>query len=249
MNYIAEINRFYDWLETNSLSTSAIVLWHSLMHINNKCGWIKEFGVATSVLCTKTGLSERTIRNARNELKQKARIDWKSRGGNRAATYQLLSLTATDADNVTAIASDTLSDSASDNASALNKLNYTKQSIYLSGEEKILTDHLAKTLGVMLRDQSYLELLCMNNQIHSMEQMQNYIKTFFVELASRGEVYKDLQDAKKHFANWLKIKLNNYENNKRGDRERKREGKFTQEEWTNQDTAEFIEFANSITIG
>ena len=70
-----------------------------------------------------------------------------------------------------------------------------------------------------------------------------------MELASRGEVYKDLQDAKQHFANWLKIKLKNYENNKRGDRERKREGKFTQEEWTNQDTAEFIEFANSITIG
>lgn len=136
MNYIAEVNRFYDWLETNLLSTSAIVLWHALMNINNKCGWIKEFGVATSVLCAKTGLSDRTIRNARNELKQKGRIDWKTRGGNRSATYILFPLSVTIADTVSVITSDTLSDSTSDNASALNKLNYTKLNKEKSRKEK-----------------------------------------------------------------------------------------------------------------
>lgn len=144
MNYIKELNGFYDWLEINSLSTSAIALWHALMHINNKAGWAEEFTVATSVLCIKTGLSDRTIRNARNELKQKGRIDWKSRKGNQAATYKIISfLSATiadnasdnskknivseiNADNVSVNASDNLSDSSSDNVSTLIKLNETK---------------------------------------------------------------------------------------------------------------------------
>lgn len=148
MNYIKELNAFYDWLETNSLSTSAIVLWHALMHINNKAGWAEEFGVATSVLCVKTGLSDRTIRNARNELKQKGRIDWKSRKGNRSAIYKIIPLSETkpenitgktsskdnkkdlpeiNADNVSGNTSDNTSGNTSGNVSALNKLNKTKQ--------------------------------------------------------------------------------------------------------------------------
>lgn len=151
MNYIKELNAFYDWLETNSLSTSAIALWHALMHINNKAGWVAEFGVAVSVLCIKTGLAERTIGNARNELKQKGRIDWKTRKGNQSAVYKMISLfdnvsatgadklsdkvetdtdenelSAINADNVSVSVSDNTSDSVSGNASTLNKLNKTK---------------------------------------------------------------------------------------------------------------------------
>lgn len=61
------------------------------MHINNKCGWITEFAVATSVLEVKTGLKRRTIERARNELKQKGRINWKSRKGNQSAVYTIIS--------------------------------------------------------------------------------------------------------------------------------------------------------------
>ncbi|WP_352404487.1 helix-turn-helix domain-containing protein [Sporanaerobacter acetigenes] len=155
MNYIKELNAFYDWLETNSLSTSAIALWHALMHINNKTGWAEEFGVAASVLCIKTGLSDRTIRNARNELKQKGRIDWRSRKGNQSAIYKMISfmeevpeivssntsdkpsgndikeddekeLSEINADNVSGSTSGNTSGSVSGNASTLNKLNETK---------------------------------------------------------------------------------------------------------------------------
>jgi len=93
MNYIKELNAFYDWLETNSLSTSAIALWHALMHICNKCGWAEEFGVAISTLSVKTGLSRRGVQNARNELQQKGRIKWRSRGGNKSAVYTIIPLT------------------------------------------------------------------------------------------------------------------------------------------------------------
>lgn len=81
MNYIKEINAFYDWLELNDVSPSAINLWYALMHINNKSGWASSFTVAESVLCVKTGLSDRTLRKVRNELKQLGRIDFASRKG------------------------------------------------------------------------------------------------------------------------------------------------------------------------
>lgn len=176
MNYIKELNAFYDWLETNSLSTSAIALWHALMHVNNRAGWIEEFGVATSVLCAKTGLSDRTVRNARNELKQKGRIEWKSRRGNQSAVYKIIplsesmsaiisgntsdkhsgnsdknSLSETDADNISGNTSGNTSDNLSGNASALNKLNETKQ----NEDDDVINDndpfvYYSKNIGPML---------------------------------------------------------------------------------------------------
>jgi len=106
MNYIKLINAFYDRLETNSLSTSAIALWHALVHVNNKAGWQREFSVAVSVLCVKTGLSERTISNARNDLKMKGYLDFKSRKGSKSAMYSLVDLSATIADKVSDKGSD-----------------------------------------------------------------------------------------------------------------------------------------------
>ncbi|WP_222618006.1 DnaD domain protein [Sporosarcina sp. resist] len=144
MNYIKLLNSFYDRLETNSLSTSAIALWHAIVHVNNKAGWPEEFTVAVSVLCIKTGLSERTVNNARNDLKINGLIDFRSRKGNKSAVYKVIDLSATityklsDKDSLSAIdadspsdnASDKRSDNLSDNASALlkeTKLNEIKQ--------------------------------------------------------------------------------------------------------------------------
>lgn len=127
MNYIKLLNSFYDRLETNSLSTSAIALWHALVHINNKAGWRSEFTVAVSVLRIKSGLSEKSVTNARNELNQKGYIDFKSRKGNQSAIYQLIDLSVTVTDKVADSPSNNVSDSSSDNASALIKLNETKQ--------------------------------------------------------------------------------------------------------------------------
>lgn len=145
MNYIKLINAFYDQLETIPLSTSAIALWHALVHINNKAAWQSEFTVAVSVLCVKTSLSDRTVTNARNELKQKGYIDFKSRKGNRSAVYSINDLSVTVQENLTEVISDkdseskplkeinadslsvNVSDSLSCNLSTLNKQNKTKQ--------------------------------------------------------------------------------------------------------------------------
>lgn len=90
MNHIVEINRFYEWLETNDIPKSAISLWHALMHINNKTGWLPEFNVAISVLELKTGFKHSELYKARDSLQDYKRIIWKSRGGNLSANYQII---------------------------------------------------------------------------------------------------------------------------------------------------------------
>ncbi|WP_249872443.1 DnaD domain protein [Oceanobacillus saliphilus] len=92
MNYIKQVNAFYIHLETNPLSASAANLWHVLMHVNNRTGWRQEFTVAMSVLCCKANLTESTFKRARKELQEKGYIHVKSQGGNRAASYHIVSL-------------------------------------------------------------------------------------------------------------------------------------------------------------
>lgn len=124
MNYIKEINAFYDWLETNSVSDSSVNLWHALMAVNNKCGWKVEFPVAISTLCGKTSLSKSSIIRARNLLKQLGRIDFRERKGNQSCTYKLIAF-HTDTQNVTQSGTQTDTQSATQTDTIL-KLNKTK---------------------------------------------------------------------------------------------------------------------------
>lgn len=204
MNYIKLLNSFYDRLETNLLSTSAIALWHALVHVNNKAGWPEEFTVAVSVLCVKTGLSERTINNARNDLKIGGYIDFRSRKGNKSAVYVVRdlsamvagnfsdnrTLSAIDADKPSGNASDNLSDSSSDNASALLKLNEIKQNETKEPQQK-------RSMADILRDpefakitQFYGENIAMMNQAISDElnAMCDFLNAELVLLALKESV-------------------------------------------------------------
>lgn len=90
MNYIQEINEFYDWIELHPMSKAAISLWYALMHMNNKANWIPTFTVALSTLETKTGFKTCELYKARIELASLGMIRWKPRGGNQCAIYQLV---------------------------------------------------------------------------------------------------------------------------------------------------------------
>jgi len=105
----------------------------------NKAAWTEEFAVATSVLCAKTGLSRRAIYDARNELKTKGRLDWRSRKGNQSSVYRLIPLCADNAHNTShkheekALCAITARNGAHNashntahNGALLNKLNETK---------------------------------------------------------------------------------------------------------------------------
>jgi len=140
------MNAFYDWLEINELSPSAINLWYALMHINNKAGWAETFTVAESVLCVKTGLTDRTLRKVRNELKQKGRIDFISRKG-KAPTYKITSFYSKENNSeliqrselFSAVSSEVGSgvsaELSSGVSSALIKLNKTKQKEDKEGDD------------------------------------------------------------------------------------------------------------------
>src|SRR4051812_23768915 len=89
MNYEKEMSSFYGWLELQTLTPSSINLWYALMHMNYKTGWAETFSVAESVLSIKTSLTDRTLRKARKELKEKGRIDYISRKG-KAPIYRII---------------------------------------------------------------------------------------------------------------------------------------------------------------
>lgn len=131
MNYIVEILAFYDWLETNSIASSAIALWHALMSIANKTRWQPEFAVAMKVLIPKTGLKKDAIENARNILAQKGRIKWKSRDGNQSAVYEIIPfVTEIPSQNAAQYAAQSTAQSPSQppaQDTAINKQNNTKQ--------------------------------------------------------------------------------------------------------------------------
>ncbi|APC65603.1 hypothetical protein AAV35_14205 [Salimicrobium jeotgali] len=130
MNYLKELNAFYDQQETNPLSSSAIAVWHALMHICNKAGWPADFTVAASVICLKAGLKERSFYNARNELKQKSYVTFTSRKGNQAAVYQLHTLAIPYARSIADKPIETLADKtvpvSAGNVSSLIKHKSTK---------------------------------------------------------------------------------------------------------------------------
>lgn len=128
VNYIKEINSFYDWIETNSISHSAINLWHALLHINNKASkngkWIEEFSVAISTLSVKTCLSKSSIIRAREQLKESGRIDFIERSGNQSCVYKLIAF-HTDTQSATQSATQCGTQSGTQSAT-INKLNKTK---------------------------------------------------------------------------------------------------------------------------
>jgi hypothetical protein len=60
------------------------------MDINNSTGWQTKFNASLSTLADGTGLSLKSVQNARNLLKQYGRISFYSRGGRQSAVYTMI---------------------------------------------------------------------------------------------------------------------------------------------------------------
>ena len=91
MNYIKQINGFQKWILVHpGVSSSARFLWLMLLHYNNVAGWKKNFNLSMNALLLSTGLCERTIRNARNELCSLGLLIYKKGRVGIAPTYQLI---------------------------------------------------------------------------------------------------------------------------------------------------------------
>lgn len=92
MNYLQEVVAFNRWKEVNQLPATAIALWHELMHICNKSGWMQEFTVPNGVLQSYAGLSRKQLDNARMQLIDAGLIVYKKgKKVNQAGKYSIVS--------------------------------------------------------------------------------------------------------------------------------------------------------------
>ena len=90
MNFIEEFKKFENWLLVHpNVSPSARLVWHSLFHYNNLCGWKEEFDLSMSALQLSTGLSAPTIRKAREQLRRMGRIAYRKGSMDHSAVYRL----------------------------------------------------------------------------------------------------------------------------------------------------------------
>lgn len=155
MNYIKQLNTFFELKLTNPLSSNAQCLYINLLNINNKCNWNKEFTVANSTLMGFTELSRQALNRARNELVQKGYIIYKNGKGNNAGKYLIVSFD-TQIDTQTDTQIDTQSGQM---VTTLNKLNKTKQNNNSSTtKEKNLFELIEKNFGRTLTPIEYEEI-------------------------------------------------------------------------------------------
>ena len=128
MNYLKQVNTFFELLIANPLSANAQCLYFNLLNINNRCNWSEEFTTANSTLMGFTNLNKQALYRARNELIQKKYIDFKKGvNQNQSGKYKIFEFVTAD-DTAHDTADDTPNDTPNDTADDTNnKLNKTKQ--------------------------------------------------------------------------------------------------------------------------
>ncbi|MGY0691886.1 DnaD domain-containing protein [Virgibacillus sp. FSP13] len=92
MNYIKELKAFKDWLLINDLPAHAIVLWYTLMAINNSVGWKHHFNAPNSVVGKLSGLSKNRLHEARKRLIEANFITCENGKKGKAPVYKMVSL-------------------------------------------------------------------------------------------------------------------------------------------------------------
>ena len=98
MNYIAEVNSFYNWVLFNSIPADSHALWHLLMQMNNRCAvkinnewyWKVEFTVPNKTIISMLTFSRQQLDRMRNILIQTGRIEYKKGKGSQAGTYKII---------------------------------------------------------------------------------------------------------------------------------------------------------------
>lgn len=104
MNYIAEVNGFYNWIMLNELPSDAQALWHLLMNMNSRCAvkidgawyWTVEFTVSNSKLISILAFSRQQLDRMRNILIQTGRIVYKKSKGSKSGTYKMIPFDASE---------------------------------------------------------------------------------------------------------------------------------------------------------
>src|SRR5690606_26051538 len=89
MNYIKQLNAFYDWLLLNPLKPKEQALYLAILHMNNKAGWKREFSVANQTLMALCQMSKSELHKVRELLEQKGLIEYKRGKKGEAGKYKI----------------------------------------------------------------------------------------------------------------------------------------------------------------
>ena len=116
MNYIKQINAFWDWLEINGLSYGEVVLYLAILHRANRTAWKEEFTIANTTLLNLCGISNnKSLSRMRNKLVQLKLITYTGGSKGKAGTYTVAKLYLdTCSDTTLDTTLDTCSDTCSD---------------------------------------------------------------------------------------------------------------------------------------
>eukprot|EP00130_Batrachochytrium_dendrobatidis_P008459 XP_006683334.1 hypothetical protein BATDEDRAFT_28862 [Batrachochytrium dendrobatidis JAM81] len=92
MNYIKQLNAFKDYLALNELPSKAILLWHTLMLINNMVGWKRRFNASNALVNQYGGLSKQRLSEAREILVSCGLVHYERGANGRAPVYEMVLL-------------------------------------------------------------------------------------------------------------------------------------------------------------
>ena len=92
MNYIMQLNVFYEKASGESLSLKAIGLYMLLLNKNNRLGWIEEFKMTNKVIMSVVNCTLYDLRAARDELEEKGYIIYKKGTKGQAGNYKIINL-------------------------------------------------------------------------------------------------------------------------------------------------------------
>lgn len=93
MNYIAEINGFEQWLESNFLPASSQLLWYKMIALCNRCGWAEWIVVDNLRLMLMVGAtSQKTALTARDKLIESGFLEMKKGKKGSPNQYHLKSI-------------------------------------------------------------------------------------------------------------------------------------------------------------
>lgn len=210
MNYIKQLNAFYNLLSNNPLSPNAQCLYNYLLSKDNELLWIEEFTISNIMICAFTGLSRQALDRARNELKTKGYIDYQKGISNQAGKYSIIDLVGEES---LCVSFDTQNDTQDDKQSGhtvttLNKLK-TKNIKHKkrNNKEKQLTE-LDNVLNEKIQDEE------IKNAFYDFIEMR---KTINKPLTKRGlelaveKLYKLSQSKEEQLAIINKSIMNNWQ--------------------------------------
>ena len=160
MDYMKQLNRFFEFSEAEGLPASAQLVFLHLMNINNRLHWREWFKVANSRLENLTGMTNKTIVSAKNRLKQAGLISFKSDG--RVVTrYKILPITTQDSiqdstqDSIQDTTQDSIQDSIQDTTQI--KRHKTKTKDKREDAPKIPKKEYAE--NVLMTEEEYKKLV------------------------------------------------------------------------------------------